>query len=75
MGFSLTEITELVALKMNRHATCDDVRVLARKKCDEIALKISMLSEIREELMHLVETCPGGDSLLGECPIIEAFSR
>jgi len=75
MGFSLHEISGLVALKMNRHATCNDVRELAHSKCKDIEEKIEQLTKIREYLLLLVETCPGNEASLNECPTIEAFNQ
>ena len=70
-GFTLAEIAELLALDAS-----DDrarVRILARERVARLDEKISELSDARDALASLAETCAKGRK--GPCPIIGAFER
>lgn len=73
LGFTLREIAELLALRMDSAADCADVREQAVAKRAEVARKIAQLTEIRAALDAVIATCPGGGSL-NSCTIMEALS-
>lgn len=72
LGFSLNEIGELLSLRADSKSECGDVKQLARKKLDDIDIKIKMLNRMRRSLKKLVEQCPGQGSSK-ECPILDAL--
>ena len=74
LGFSLNEITELLSLRVNSPANCEDVLRKAKDKCGEIDAKISALSAMKRSLDQLITACEGRE-LTGECPILERLER
>ena len=71
LGFSLTEIEDLLRLRRDRVTNRRKVRVLAGKRLDQVDAKIVQLQRMRSALSHLLETCEHGPR--PECPIIEAL--
>ena len=72
LGFSLREIEELLALRVDPETTCGDVKARAEAKVDDIDGKIRSLREIKNALSRLVAACSGtGPS--SACPIVEAL--
>ena len=57
LGFTLSEIGELLDLRVDPHSTADDVRVRAQEKMADVDAKIRDLRQIRRVLGQLVETC------------------
>ena len=72
LGFSLQEVSELLALRMDRAGTCADVRDKASQKIASIDSKLESLRRMRRTLVRLVDSCPG-DAPLNDCPILEAL--
>lgn len=72
LGFSLTEIEKLLALRVDSGTSCDEVRRQAQKKLEEIDEKIRGLQQLQSALTELVTACDRGGPE-GECPIIEAL--
>lgn len=72
LGFSLAEVTELLGLRANRDASCDEVLNQARSKLREVDEKIRALSAMRRALKQLVEECPG-DGPTSTCSILSAL--
>ena len=70
LGFSLSEVRELLALRMDEHATKANVRARARAKLADVEGKIARLGSIGESLRRLTESCSGCGPV-GECPILE----
>lgn len=72
LGFSLTEIEELIALRDSngRHRT--EVRQLAEVRIRDIDEKLSQLQAMRGALSTLVDSCACGQGK-PSCPILEAF--
>lgn len=56
LGFSLSEITELLALHEST-VPCDDVKARALTKVAAIEEKVAVLQSMRSELLALVERC------------------
>lgn len=75
IGFSLREIKELLALRVDPAADCGEVRTHARAKLDEVNRKIASLIQIQGALEELIEACPGHGTELGQCSILEALTR
>ena len=74
LGFSLTEINKLLALRVDAGTNCEDVRRQAQAKLDEISEKISALQQLQGALTELVVACDRGGPH-GECPILEAIEH
>lgn len=73
-GFSLNEIKELLELRVDPQRSCEDVRQHAKKKVDEIDIKIAELKRIKRALQQLMVSCHG-DEPGSDCPILEAFEQ
>lgn len=72
LGFSLGEIGELLALRMNSRTTCADIRARAHEKITAVDKKIKELKRIRGALDKLAVACRGNGPI-SECPIVEAL--
>ena len=72
LGFSLKEISELIALRLDPDATCADVRQRAEGKLANIEARIKDLQRIKQALKTLTRTC-GRRRSTSECPIFEAL--
>lgn len=72
LGFSLTEIFELLSLQANPKATCGDVKQRAETKISTIQARMKDLQKMKQLLEKLVASCTGSGPL-DECPIIDCF--
>lgn len=72
LGFSLDEIRELLALRVDSSTTCAEVRRRTEVKLRQIEEKIRTLQQIQQALTTLVAACDVGGPT-GECPILEAL--
>lgn len=72
LGFSLREIQELLALRLDPRTTCADVRRRARAKLADVEARILALQRIKRALARLTATCRGSGPV-AECPILEAL--
>lgn len=70
LGFSLTEIKELLFLRADGHATQAEIRKRAEAKLADVALKIRHLQAIHKSLSLLTESC-NGSGPPEDCPILE----
>ncbi len=73
LGFSLKEIKELLALRIDSRATRVHVRERAEAKITDIAEKIRSLRAMKKTLTRLTAACCGGDGSVSDCPILEAL--
>ena len=73
LGFTLAEVGDLLALRLDPGSTASDVKQRAVQKMDEIDAKIRDLEQIREALTHLAGKCRGGRGPTGDCPLLEAL--
>ncbi|MFZ1756245.1 MAG: MerR family DNA-binding protein [Caldilineaceae bacterium] len=74
LGFTLEEIQGLLALRVDKETSCEDVRRRAEHKVADIEAKISALQEMRNALQEMIAACAqGGPS--GECPLLETLER
>ncbi len=74
LGFSLREISQLLALSDGQQAGCDEVRQFALEKVREIETKIDHFTRLRQILLDLVGKCQG-EGPLTDCPIIESLTE
>lgn len=72
LGFSLSEIGELLALRVDAQTACDEVRQRAEHKVAEIEQKLKTLERMRQILSTLIEHCHTQEPT-GECPILTAL--
>lgn len=72
LGFSLTEIAELLSLQANPRATCADVKLRAESKISTIHERMKDLQKIKRSLEQLASACKGSGPL-NDCPIINCF--
>ena len=73
IGFSLSEIGELLALRADPAADCSSVQQQAVAKRQEIHRKIQQLQQIDAALEALIAACPGSGALQA-CSIIELLT-
>ncbi len=71
LGFSLGEIQELLALRVQRGTTCAEVKERAELKIRDVRQKIADLKAIERALNKLAATCSGRGPITGGCPILE----
>lgn len=71
LGFTLSEIGELLLLRLHRGTTAAQVKVRAEEKIAAIDAKLRDLERIRTALAHLAGQCRGGRAPLGDCPLLE----
>ena len=74
LGFTLDEVTDLLALRVSQRARCADVMAIAEHKAELIDEKIADLRAMRGALDRLMESCEGRQPAV-ECPIIESLER
>ena len=72
LGFSLREIKELLALRVDPDTTCAEVRKRAEEKVIDVEAKIEALMKIRKALKKLMAACTGRGPT-SECPILDAL--
>ena len=73
LGFSLREIGELIALRLDGNACSADVRARAEEKVRDIEQKIRDLQRMRSSLAALIDVC-AGTGTTDECPILHALT-
>ena len=72
LGFSLKEIVELLALRVEPDIACDDVRKRAEVKRTDIEEKIQTLERLKVILGELITACNQRQPT-SECPILAAL--
>lgn len=71
LGFTLEEITELLALSGSGRSS-KDIRIVAERRLKEVQVKLTEMTKVRDALQGLVQSCHG-DRPASECPIIRAL--
>ncbi len=74
LGFTLSEVAELLMLSETSGATRRSVKELAAKKLTSIREKLNDLKWMEATLDKLVSACSGSGPVKG-CPIIEAITE
>ena len=74
LGFSLSEIRELLTLRLSPRTTSTEIRKRTEAKINDIEGKIKSLESMRKSLLKLARSC-GGYAPLSECPILESLDR
>ncbi len=73
LGFTLTEIQELLVLRLDPRTTAAQVKQRAEAKIEDVNRRIADLERIRKALTHLAGKCHGGHGPLGDCPLLDAM--
>ncbi len=71
LGFSLGEVQELLALRVQRGTTCAEVKERAELKIQDVRKKVADLKAIERALNKLAATCSGRGPITNGCPILE----
>jgi len=74
LGFTLKEIKELLALRIEPETTCEDIRRRAQAKIGDIEEKIRTLNKMKGALKKLTLACSGRGPV-SACPILEAMEN
>ena len=72
-GFALAEIREMLELRTQDSACCNDVRKLTIEKKLQVEYKIRALQTMSRALDALIATCTNEDRPVDECPILSAL--
>lgn len=72
LGFTLSEIKELLALKVAPDQACIDVVHQLEAKALQVKAKIAHLQAIERTLVNMKRSCEGGCSM-SECPILNSL--
>lgn len=72
LGFALNEISELLELETDPSSRCEDIRVRAEHKLDDVTARITDLEQISDALKKLVKACPG-QGPAQKCSILETL--
>lgn len=72
LGFSLTEIRELLSLRIETGDACEPIRGRAEEKAHEIEERVRELEAIKRTLYRLIASCNSGEPT-SECPILEVL--
>ena len=74
LGFSLREIEELLALRMEPIASCGEVRKEIAAKLQDVRERVRDLRRMETALEELRTLCESTDPL-GECPILDLLEK
>ena len=74
LGFTLTEIRELLELRALHAEACSSVEIKARAKLEDVRMKIDDLERIASALNRLVASCEAREPT-GDCPILSELNR
>ncbi len=75
LGFTLREVKELLKLKVDKAATCGQVKKRTELKIDEIEKKIEDLKKMKRTLQQIRDCCMDGSLSLTDCPILDCFDN
>lgn len=75
LGFTLSEIKELLALRVSSRAKCADVKKKADLKVAEIQTKVSDLQRMLRSLKALSDACGCQEAPTSQCPILGCFEE
>lgn len=73
LGFTLSEVKELLELKIRNKAKCGDVLSKTEEKIKEIDTKIKDLKKMKKSLEGLANCCVDLNQPLSDCPILDCF--
>ncbi len=74
LGFTLKEVAELLALRLDPDTTCAEVKQKARDKIADVEAKIRDLERVRQALLGVTASCKGRGPT-SACPILDALDK
>jgi len=74
LGFSLKEIAELLALRVDRQTSCEQVKERAAAKLAEVERKMVELQHVRQALLQVASLCEG-EGPNSRCPMLDALEH
>lgn len=74
LGFTLSETSELLQLRVTDTTRCGDVRTAARDKIADVESRMRELGRIRNALQSLVDACEANQETR-DCPILDALDE
>jgi DNA-binding transcriptional MerR regulator len=74
LGFTLSEIRELLALSGRREDDMGTLKAAATMKLADVEVRLAELTRIRDGLETLIASCPGHGAL-EQCPILNALAE
>ncbi len=74
LGFTLSEIKDLLRLRADKESRCNDVKTRAEKHLKDVEEKIERLTSIREVLSKLIDQCRSRKTD-DRCPILNCFEE
>jgi MerR family copper efflux transcriptional regulator len=74
LGFSLKEISELLALRVDGHTSCEEVKQRTETKIGEVERKLVELQRMRQALLHVSALCTG-QGPASVCPMLDALDQ
>jgi len=72
LGFTLSEIKDLLDLRMDETTSCSEIKKEAEQKWQDVVSKIEDLKRIKKTLTSLIDSC-NSSGPKGDCPILEAL--
>lgn len=72
LGFSLEQIRELLSLWQDAGRASADVKAIAQAHVAELQNRIAELTEMRDTLNHLAQSCSGDER--PDCPILQGLA-
>lgn len=72
LGFTLSEIAELLDLRLEPGCTCGDIKNRAEQKAQDIDRKVRDLRRMKRSLNELISACDGKGNVDG-CPILNSL--
>lgn len=72
LGFTLSEIKELLELRLDENTSCSEIKDEAQEKYQDVVEKIEDLERIKTTLIALIDSC-SGEGPKGDCPILGAL--
>ncbi len=73
LGFSLAQVSELLALWHDQDRSSGQVKAVAMRHIDELHGKIDELQSMVDTLTHLAKRCDGNNR--PDCPILSELQR
>ncbi len=74
LGFSLSEVKELLELNKKPRVTCGTVKSKAQAKIEEIQAKINDLERMKESLKQLASACDASQDSIKQYKVQECFN-
>src|SRR6266516_2205928 len=74
-GFTLSEVAQLLALRLQASACCGDVRKLAEEKKLQLEGRIRTMKTMSKALDRLIADCAVPSHPVNECPILSALDQ